>query len=598
MKYIRARDFLVILILTALTMGLSACSDSSSNHEVTALAYPYGADGISTTHSDTNDTVNESFGYNEAMQVVAYTKENTYYDDNDGDPVIDQRYVQSYTYDPSITASSIQTNLMPVAQVALTNSIFGAITSDIYSYYEIDADTGVLETTPSDQTENYYSYTASGVLLERTEVVHNGDEITSRTYTYTYNNDEKLTRNSYTLINPASAGTTFSGITTNEYDSHGNLILSTYTREGDSDGDGTDEAAEEHITSYENSYTGDLLMQTIVTENVGESNEHTYQFNYTYNTQEQLTSKTESWNNYSDDDEYDTFRTNTYTYDSAGRLLTDSEEFSYDSSGNHVINYLRHLNDVWEYNEQGVMTASSEEEIYYLDPVEKIMSGHNKDSYSYQYTENGNIAMNSYSNLLDSNLDGDFEGINSGRTHEYYYNTDGYLVSLIETTVYYDDGVITNTDTSTKTLTYTDGILTQIETVRSEDGSPNYNSNTNLTLNDDGQLSLYENNVVDGDYTATETITLTYNDDQTVTLLSENDEDSQQTKIVDFTTEGMPTGTTDLIIDTFVIRYPNSPELDSYYNGVSSADSNDKSYPLTFKIPKMFSFIYTEMMDD
>jgi len=569
--------FLALLILIPLV--LSACGGSSSNHEVTASQYPYGADGFTTVAADGESTYNQTFEYNSALQVIGQNIEYTSYDDNvGGDPVIDYRRVYNYTYDPSITvASLVPTNLTPVAQKTTQYGNFGAVLSNIERRYEVDDETGILGTSPSYQREYHYSYTNSGLLLEQTEVESENNETTSRTYTYTYNSAEDITSYTYTRVDPE--GTSSTTIKTYSYDSYGNLISYIRTVDGDV----------EYEETYTHSYTNGLRMKTVVTTNVGESNEDTYQTDFLYNAQEQLISKTKSTDEYNDDGEYISYTTNTYTYDSSGRLLTDSEERYYDSNGDDTIDDLYREYLVWEYNEQGLMTTSSRETCNYSDPIAETLSSHYKYINSYGYTESGNIAMRSKESLLDAELDGVFEGIIYARNYEYSYNDAGYLIDSTYERNDYSGGAISSTEAETNVITYADGVLTQTVEVDFDDGSETSRSSLTFAYDDNGQLVQIASEDI--------TYTLTYNDDQTVTVLYEKDETELQTMIVDFTSEGVPTGSADFSNpeDSIRIEYPNSPEIDVYYSGEAPADANDKSYPIVLKMPKMFVFAFNGM---
>ncbi|SEA48883.1 YD repeat-containing protein [Desulfuromusa kysingii] len=560
--------FLVMLIL--LPLVLSGCGGSSSNHEITASQYPYGADSIATTTTK-GDTYIQSFEYNSAMQVIGQVIEETSYADNDGDPVPDTRFVQSYTYDPAITGTSIlyDNNLAPVAQESALSSNFGAITSLIQEWYYSDEETGVMDTTPSIQEESHYSYTPSGLPLKQTEV---NDGITTDTYTFTYNSAEDITSFIHTEIDDTSSTT----VHTFEYDSYGNLISHIVT----ADGDVTKE------DSYTHSYADGLKMQTIVDK----SDEDIYQIDFTYNDKKQLISKKTSTDVYDNVEGYDTFSLHTYIYDSAGRLLTDSETYSYSNDNDETIDYLRHYYQAWEYNEQGLLTMSSTEQYSYPDPINETLSSHYGDINSYTYADSGNLAMHSYENLLDADNDGVFEGTSQYWSDEYSYNDAGYLTVYTHEEKDYPGGELSSTRTETNIVTYSDGILTKTVEVNFEDGSETFRQSNTFTYDDSGQLVSVE---TDEDDTDNQTTSLTYNDDQTVTLLSEEDE---MPMIVDFTSEGIPTGTADVTFDSpTIVEYPNAPEIDEYYSASYVADDNDKTYLKILKVPKMLEFIYNRV---
>jgi len=86
-----------------------------------------------------------------------------------------------------------------------------------------------------------------------------------------------------------------------------------------------------------------------------------------------------------------------------------------------------------------------------------------------------------------------------------------------------------------------------------------------------------------------------------VTFLFLEDDEERMSMKVDFSTEGLPSGTDNFNPAPLTIRYPNTPGSNDHLNdlisaGSSVADDNDKVYPFNVKIPKMLMFVYnTEM---
>jgi len=564
---------------------LTACGDSS-NREVSASQYPYGADGIAASPADDSIEYNQTFEYNQAKQVVGYTIVNNRYDD---DHIVNLSTVENYTVDPSITPTNeYPTQLTQGSQnQELHTSDFGAVISYIRSTYNLDAETGALEVTPSDQREEHYSYTDSGRLLERILVESEDGETKTETYAITYNSAGDITRQASTTVYPASIGSSYSSVTTISYDSHGNPISSTTNTEGDWNGDGVIDTSVQHSDSFTRTYVDGLLMRTVVTTNIGESGESIYQIDFTYNDQGRLNTQTTSRDDYLDDDKYDTFITHTYTYDSAGRLLTDSQEYSYDNNDDDAINDLSRRDQVWDYNQDGLLTTYSDETRYYSDPINETLSGHSQRKYDYQYTDSGKLSFRGYEELVDSNLDGDFEKTFPKWNFNYTYNDAGNLtVSTYETISYTGD--VSSSETDEWIITYTDGVATTLETINSTNGTETYRSTASLSFDDSGRALQY----MTVNEFGTRAAQLTYNDDDTVTFLILDDDTEFGSITVDFSTEGIPSGTDDLTENTVIIRYPNTPEseLNDHSSSMVTADANDKSYPLSVKIPKIIEF--------
>ncbi|SEA48912.1 YD repeat-containing protein [Desulfuromusa kysingii] len=559
--------FLTILIL--LPLILSACGGSSSNHEVTATQYPYGADSISTVKTEDGFTYryDQSFEYNSAMQVVGETIEETEYDDNDGDPIMRSRTITRNTYDPSISETSLSDE---IAQVSDSSSDFGAITSSIYEEYdEFDEETGVLATTPSYQREYYYSYTDSGLPLKRTEV---NDGVTIDAYTY--NSAEDVT--SYTHIETASDGTSSTTIETYEYDSYENLISHTITVDGEVT----------VVDNYTHSYINGLKIQTIVDE----SDEDLYQIDFTYNDQEQIIAKTTSIDT-DNDGAYDTFKTHTYTYDdSTGEMLTDF----YEKTAENDIEVK--IEKTWEYDLDGLIVGYVKESW-----DNRYQFTYHKYINTYAYADSGNISMHLYQKYEFEDFE-DFDE-NSPQTIERddnYYNDDGYLTISDYNKNEYEENVLLDTERKTNFITYTDGVLTELSTVNFElstigsDYEAEDSRTTALfTYDDHGQIiKLATEYTYGADTEGEEESVLTYNDDQTVTI---NNEALGIKITVDFTSAGFPIGTVDLAFDddeAILVKYPNSPEIDGAESEFEDkTDDNDKSYLWGIKSPKMLEIV-------
>jgi hypothetical protein len=596
----RSHFWHVLALLIILPLAITACGDSSSDKEVAATNFPYGADSTLTSISDRGDTLQVTYDYNQAVQVIGVETIVEEYGDIDGNDGVVYRRVNTMTVDPSITAEyDMRNSVAKIAQGARPMGIsFGAITSLIESRYELNEETGILETTPSRKTEYRYKYSASGQLLEDIRIETEDMEATTYTDSYSYNAAGDLTREEDTTTYPSSVNSSFTRITVIEYDSHGNPISNVYTQEGDQDGDGTDDTPFLRTTTFVNSYENNLLTRTVTTATEGESPENTYQIEYTYNTQSQLISSTTSTDQYNDDDIYDTFKVHTYTYDSAGRLLSDLYEHNYDNNNDEILNYLSRNNQVWEYNQDGLMVSSYSEDYNYADPSDETLSSHYKDQYTYQYTNNGNISRRTYERLQDSDLDGECEVTLNDRSYEYSYNSDNYLSGYTRVSHDYIDGEISSTYTDEQTLTYTDGVLTEVEMNETDSYSDEpYSSLTSLSYDDSEKFIGYEAQHNNG----TETINLTYNDNQIVSFSFLSDDEEHMTMEVDFSTEGLPSGTDNFAPDPLTIRYPNTPGSNDHLNDLvsrsySPADDNDKVYPFNVKIPKMLMFVYNAEM--
>lgn len=588
----------ILALLIILPLALTACG-SSSDKEVAATNFPYGADSYLTSESNDDYSTQVTYEYNQAMQVIGYTTVEEEHGDIDGNDGVVYREITITTVDPSITA-----NYDIVAKVAKKSISrfdgFGAITSLIESRFEINEETGILDTTPYRKSEYRYSYNNSGQLLENIRFSTREMETTTYTYSYSYNSAGDLTKEEYTKDYPASINSSYSEITTIEYDSHGNQSSNTYTQEGDQDGDGTDDATVQNMTTYINSYENNLLSQTITTINNDGSDEETYQIDYSYNTQGQLVSSTKSTNQYGDDDTYDTFTVHTYTYDSADRLLSDSQEDSYYSNDDEIIDSLSRTNLVWEYNQDGLLVMNYHENINYSDPADETLSSHDKYEYTYQYTNSGNVSQRTYERRQDFNLDGEFERITYDWSYDYTYNDTNYLSAYTRVSHNYTDGEISSSNTYEQTFTYSDGVLTEAELTETDSYNEEPSSSlTRLSYDDSGKFIRYEAQHNNG----TEIIDLTYNNNQIVTFLFQSDDEEYMTMDVDFSTEGLPSGTADFAIESLTIYYPNTPgnndSINDLANSISSeTDENDKVYPFNIKIPKMMMFIYNSEIAD
>lgn len=592
----------ILALLIFLPLALTACGDSSSNKDVAATNFPYGADSTLTSISDRGDTLQVTYDYNQAVQVIGVETIIEEHGDIDGNDGVVYRRVNTMTVDPSITAEyDMRNSVAKIAQGARPMGIsFGAITSLIESSYELNEETGILETTPYRKTEYRYKYSASGQLLEEIEISTRGTETTTYTDSYSYNAAGDLTREEDTTTYPSSVNSSYSRITVIEYDSHGNPISNVYTQDGDQDGDGTDDTPFLRTTTLVNSYENNLLTCTETTVTEGESPENTYQIDYTYNTQSQLISSTKSTDHYGDDDIYDTFSVHTYTYDSAGRLLSDSQEDSYHSNDDEILDYLSRNNQVWEYNQDGLMVSSYSEDYNYSDPSDETLSSHYKYEYTYQYTNSGKVSRRTSEDLRDSDLDGVCEETTYYRSYDYSYDSNNYLSAYTRVSHNYSEGDISSTWTEEQTFTYTDGVLTEVEMIDTDSYSDEPdNSLTSLIYDSSGKLIGYEAQHNNG----TETINLTYNNDQTVTFSFLNNDEERMSMEVDFSTEGLPSGTDNFAPNPLTIRYPNTPGSNDHLNDLvsmsySPADDNDKVYPLNVKIPKMLMFVYNTEMND
>ncbi|SEA48936.1 hypothetical protein SAMN05660420_02267 [Desulfuromusa kysingii] len=523
--------FLTILIL--LPLVLSACGGSSSNHEVTASQYPYGADSISTTTAD-GDTYTQSFEYNSAMQVVGQIFEIIHYDNNpDSVPVIYSRIVESYTHDPTI-AVAISEGEFPGP------NDFGAVTSYIREQYDLDESTGELKTSPTDKEEIYYNYADFGLLLDKT-IVQNG--VTTEMYAYTYDDDNNITSDTETKVDDYTKTKTYS------YDSHGNLISYSYTKlEGDS-------TVDRKTINYAHTYDDNgLVTETIVTTIVNNNNEEIEQFGYRYNDKKQLILKTKSTDAYYSDD-----------HTVQGFLGVEEQE--------------------WVYNDQGLMITFTTE-TFSLDLETGTLTSHDEKIYNYAYADNGNIAMYNYEERVDTDLDGDiFEELRFAESTDFLYNDAGYLTKL--TSEMNSDGNLESLESINHTLTYTDGILT--ENVMSISAIKEYNVYSFFyAYDDDGRLVQIASEVAFDDVEFYEVSSLTYNDNQTVTILFQRNEEEYQTTIIDFTSEGIPTGTADWLYDALVIKYPNLTDINE---DMPEADINDKTYSMRVQSPKLYEFI-------
>lgn len=614
-----------ILLTSVIPLLLSGCGGSSNSSHSTekALSYPYGADSFMVVTDENNDGIPEQtsetlFTYNDAMQVTAQTITTERYD---ADGKVTRKEIETSAFDPDIMPKPISS--VPSAVFAAvdpmdplrSNIAWGILLEYTEDTYYQNVETGELYQTPGRQRIYTYKYTSAGVLTEegyfsKSESSYGGssDSSESEQYSYSYNAADNLTQRSYLEEEDnngdGSNDYRYTSTQTYTYDEHNNLTSSRSENTTDSNGDGTLEGENSSQNNYVNSYSDtELLESTQVTLNVGGSDEETYTITYTYNEAGLATAATYSRNTFNTNNLIDTFYSYSFSYDSAGRMLSNTMTMTKDTDAipDGTMDTKTVNSYTWSYNSQGLMTASSEEYLYDSDLLSDGISDHTRRNHEYSYSDDGkNLTMIKDEHWNDSDLNGEFSDTDNHEpeTVSITYDASGYFTESSELDESYSGGSLSSSYSYSQVLEYTAGQLTHTENRIENNDSASVRA-TNITYTDSSRLTSYITTIDDDndnsiDYT--EAMQLTYNEDNTVLLSFSSDKNEAMT-MEEYMTMDIDFGSVDIPAGSYgqnmfgveTIIYPNVPGSSPVLTNRETI-AEAKTYTLTVRFPKILQF--------
>ncbi len=592
-----------ILLTGFIPLLLSGCGGSSNSSHSTeqALSYPYGADSSMIVEDDNNDgipeeTIETLYTYNDAMQVTAQTVTTERYD---ADGKVTRKEIETSVFDPSITPTGIN-----IASVGV-----GVLLEDTKDTYYPNAETGELYQSPGSQSGYTYRYTSAGVLTEsgffsRNDSSYGGssDPSQSGQTSYSYNAAGNLIqKTSLQEIDDNGDGSndyryTFTLAYT--YDEHNNLTSVRTESATDSDGDGTLDQENSSLNNYVNNYSdAGLLESTEVTLNVGRGDEETYTITYTYNEAGLATAATYSRNTVNPNGIIDTFYSDSFSYDSAGRMLSKTETINKDTgaSPDGVMDTTSVKSYTWNYNNQGLITAKNEEILSDQDLISDGVNYYTRWNYEYSYSDDGkNLTMIKSETWDDTDHNGEFSNTDNhnNNTVNLTYNASGYVTENSELYEIYATGSLSDSDLSDRTFEYTAGQLTRLQSNDEDNGSASVRV-TDLTYTNNSRLASYSttiDNNNDNSIDRTEAGQLTYNEDNTVLFSFSSDENETMTMDIDFGSVDIPAGSSDQYIsEVKTIIYPNIPGSSPVLTNPETI-AEAKTYAFTIRYPKILQF--------
>jgi len=596
-----------ILLTGFIPLLLSGCGGSSNSSHSTeqALSYPYGADSSMIVEDDNNDgipeeTIETLYTYNDAMQVTAQTVTTERYD---ADGKVTIKEIETSVFDPSITPTGI--NIASVG-VAPTNLLLkGVLLEYTKDTYYPNAETGELYQSPGRQWGYTYRYTSAGVRTEAGSFSRNdsrygvsSDSSQSEQTSYSYNaagNPTQTIRLEETDNNgDGSNDYRYTSTQAYTYDEHNNQTSFRNENTTDSNGDGTLEEENSSLNSYANNYSdAGLLESTEVTLNVG-GDEETYTITYTYNEAGLATAATYSRNTVNPNGIIDTFYSYSFSYDSAGRMLSKTETINKDTeaSPDGTMDTKSVRSYTWNYNSRGLIIAQSQESLSDWDLLSEGGNAHTGWDYEYSYSDDGkNLTMIKNETWDDTDLNGEFSNTDehSNTTVNLTYNTSGYVTENSRLNERYTAGSLFDSKSSDTTFEYTAGQLTRVQS------NDEYNTEavTDLTYTNNSRLASYSTTIDynnDNSIDHTNAVQLTYNEDNTVLLSVSSDENETMTMDIDFGSFDIPAGSSDqYIFEVKTFIYPNIPGSSPVLTNPEII-AEAKTYAFTIRYPKILQF--------
>ena len=599
-----------ILLTGFIPLLLSGCGGSSNSSHSTeqALSYPYGADSSMIVADDNNDgipeeTIETLYTYNDAMQVTTQTVTTERFD---ADGKVTRKEIETSVFDPSITPTGINIAAVGVAPNLLLK---GVLLKDTKDTYYPNAETGELYQSPGNQQAYTYKYTSAGVRTEEGSFSRNdssygggSDSSQSEQTSYSYNaagNPTQTIRLEETDNNGDGSNDyreTFTLAYT--YDEHNNLTSFRTESATDSNGDGTFKVYDSSENNYVNNYSNaGLLESTEVTLNVGRGDEETYTITYTYNEAGLATAATYSRNTDNPNGIIDTFYSDSFSYDSAGRMLSKTETINKDTEANPdgVMDTKSVRSYTWNYDSRGLITARSQEDLSDWDLLSEGVNAHARWVYEYSYSDDGkNLTMTKRETWDDTDLNGEFSNTDdhSNRTVNLTYNTSGYVTEESRLYERYTAGSLSDSESSDTTLEYTAGQLTRLQSNDEDNGSASVTV-TDLTYTNNSRLASYSTTIDDDNDNSidrTEAGQLTYNEDNTVLFSFSSDENETMTMDIDFGSFDIPAGSSDQYISRGeTIIYPNIPGSSPVVTNPETIPEA-KTYAFTGRYPKILLF--------
>ncbi len=586
----------LLLLLMLAALPLTGCSDSSSSTSSSPGDFPYGATSQIVSFDYDNDgnpddSITTDYSYNDRMQVTSIEEtRNVYsYDDTLEQNILTSQYLSQQTINPDITDST--SLLIYNAVGSMRTTVMGVITEIHEQDYHLDDATGELAVNPSYEGTISLTYASNGNLLKQYEISFDDDDqdgIFDATATWdhssSYNDAGQLTSDILLRTadndNDGNNDYRYERAYRFSYDSYGNQTIYAYQNNTDSNGDGLSDTSYGESKSYSHTYNAQgQRTNTLVVLAAGTEDEEQYTISYSYNNAGWVVYAGQRRDRYGNDGIEDTVERHSYSYNSAGLITGDDEAIASDTDADGQMDSLTELTHIWTYNEAGLLTSYSKETS--MHPMEGPLTSHLLETHTYSYTETGELSLALDENWTDTNLDGQFNIRTLLSEKSIQYNEEGFLTQRRNTEISYDtdSGEETYSSIDSLSYTYTDGMISSENTRHEENGQEQDNRTTSFNYDASGRFigaTGDENN----------NLVVSYSSGDLVTIQPVSESSSETTLDIDFSQEGLPTGSAAWSIDSETIAYPALPE----HFAPDTESPTSKVHLMQIAIPKIMEF--------